>query len=81
MKRFGNVIRDKIPDNKETRRRLGFAIVGFEKEEQASRALAEGEINVEMACLRIVKATMVRRTERPRDGLDAKTEFSKLKRN
>ena len=51
MSRFGTVVRVKIPEDAIRKKKLGFAIVGFEKEEYASRAMAEREVTVDMACL------------------------------
>ena len=51
MSRFGTVVRVKIPEDIIRKKKLGFAIVGFEKEEYASRAMAEREVTVDMACL------------------------------
>jgi len=56
MKKFGLVKKCRIPTNRETLRPLGFAIVVFDQPEQAQRAIEEGEITVDLACLDIERA-------------------------
>jgi hypothetical protein len=61
MKKFGLVKKCRIPTNRETGRPLGFAIVVFDAPEQATRAIEEGEITVDLACLDIEQAMQSRR--------------------
>merc|ERR1711957_259734 len=61
MKKFGLVKKCRIPTNRETLRPLGFAIVVFDQPEQAQRAIEEGEITVDLACLDIERAMQSRR--------------------
>jgi len=61
-------------------RNRGFAIVNFKLEEHCARAIQEGEISINFACIRIVQA--YRQINRDRDGgRDGnRKEFDMLKR-
>jgi RNA recognition motif-containing protein len=79
MSKFGHVIRCRIPFDQNRKRFLGFAIVAFDTEAAASKAIAEGEVNVEMAGLTIERALMAKRSDRGDFG-DARQAFSVLNR-
>jgi len=80
MSKFGEIIKVKIP-MEELRngkyRMYGFAFVTFKTTEEATKALEEAEINVDIATLEIeraVKRTMIQK-DNPRVS-----EFEQLKR-
>jgi cold-inducible RNA-binding protein len=77
MAKFGEVKKCRIPTNRDSGNPLGFAIVVFAKIEEASRALAEEEINVDMACLLVEKAMQSRRPDNRFEN--ARDAFSMLK--
>ena len=59
MKRFGEIVKVKIPMEElrnGRKRSKGFAFVTFKKEEQATKAIDEGEVAVEFATLQIERA-------------------------
>lgn len=56
MRRFGQVIRCRIPQDERGRNR-GMAIVVFKEIANAERALAEGEVTVDLSTLMIEVAT------------------------
>jgi hypothetical protein len=66
--------------DRDRKRRLGFAIVGFENEESVRRLLEEKEINVGISCLAIEKAMLAKRFDKGRDPADAKQAFTGLTR-
>jgi len=82
MKRFGEIVKVKIP-MEELRngreRSKGFAFVTFKTEAQASKAIEEGEVAVEFATLTVERA--LKAPPRKYDG-DRKpaSEFDILKR-
>ena len=78
LSRFGNILRIKIPEDPNRKKRYGFAIVGFDSEAPVQRLLEEKEITVGIVCLAIEKAT-IRRMEKRNDG-DAKAAFTNLTR-
>jgi len=78
--KFGKVKRCRIPIDRERNKPLGFAIVVFEKKEEASRAIAEGEVNVEMACLTIEVAMQGKKPDRERNAGFAAEQFAMIKR-
>jgi len=80
LKKWGNITRIRIPEDPNRKRKLGFAIVGFDSESSVARLLEEGEVSVGVACLNIEKAMTSRRPDRPRDGVDAKQAFNNLTR-
>ncbi len=59
MKRFGEVIKVKIPMEElrnGKKRSKGFAFVTFKREDSATKAIAEGEISIEFGVLQIERA-------------------------
>jgi RNA recognition motif-containing protein len=64
LQKWGTVTRVRIPEDTVRKRKLGFAIVGFESESTVTRLLEEGEISVGVACLNIEKAMTTRRPDR-----------------
>ena len=59
MKRFGEILKVKIPMEElrnGKKRSKGFAFVTFKKEDQATKAIEEGEVSVEFATLQIERA-------------------------
>ena len=81
MQKFGEIVKVKIPmeELRNGRKRgKGFAFVTFKKEEQATKAIAEGEIAVEFATLQIERALKA-----PPRQSDSKfpNEFDQLKRS
>ncbi len=81
MKRFGEIIKVKIPMEElrnGRKRSKGFAFVTFKNKESASKAIEEGEIAVEFATLQIERALKA-----PPRLSESKypSEFDQLKRN
>ena len=59
MKRFGEVVKVKIPMEElrnGKKRSKGFAFVTFKKDDQATKAIEEGEVAIEFATLQIERA-------------------------
>jgi RNA recognition motif-containing protein len=80
MRKFGEIIKVKIPleELRNGRTRMyGFAFVTYRTTEEAAKALAEREVNVEYATLEIEKA--LKRSQAPRDTPKV-SEFEQLKR-
>jgi RNA recognition motif-containing protein len=81
MKRFGEIIKVKIPQEELRNgkfRSRGFAFVTFKKEESAARALEQREVTVEFATLEIERA--LKKTAPPKEGSKFPSEFEQLKR-
>ena len=69
MKKFGEIIKVKIPveELRNGRTRMyGFAFVTFRKIEEAQKALAEREVNVEYATLEIERA--LKKAQAPKES-------------
>lgn len=81
MDKFGPIEKVKIP-YEELRngrhRMLGFAFVTFEKAASATKAMEEGEVNVEFTTLEIERA--LKRAAPTRDRGGGASEFEQLKR-
>lgn len=59
MRKFGEIVKVKIPMEElrsGKKRSKGFAFVTFKQEEQATRAIKEGEVAVEFCTLNIERA-------------------------
>lgn len=78
--KFGKVKRCRIPTDKDRGRPLGFAIVVFEKMADASRAISEGEVNVDMACLTIETAMKGKKPTQDKNPGYANEQFDLLRR-
>ena len=76
--KFGKVKRCRISIDRERNKPLGFAIVVFEKIVEASRAIAEGEVNVDMACLSIEVAMQGRKPQQDRNPGYASEQFAMI---
>jgi RNA recognition motif-containing protein len=83
MKMFGDVVKVKIPMEElrsGKKRSKGIAFVTFKTEEQATRAITEGEVNIECAILNIERA--LKSLPRQQDGgSSTMSQFDVLKRN
>ena len=82
MKQFGDVVKVRIPMEElknGKKRSKGIAFVTFRKEDDATRAITEGEVNIECAILNIERA--LKSLPRPSDNPHKTSEFDILKRN
>lgn len=82
MKQFGEVIKVRIPMEElknGKKRSKGIAFVTFKREDDATRAITEGEVNIECAILNIERA--LKALPRANDNPNKASEFDILKRN
>ena len=79
VEKFGQVERCFMPiEQARTIRNRGFAIINFKRQEDAQRAVQEGEISINFAAVQISQSYQQPRRDRDRDG--NKRDFDLLKR-